>query len=42
MTMVFQVEGAALLEKIQVGDKVKFHAERQDGTIVVTNVQTAP
>lgn len=42
MTMVFQVRNAALLDKIQVGDKVKFHAEKQDGAIVVTDVQTAP
>ena len=41
MTMVFQVRNAALLDKIQVGDKVKFHAEKQDGAIVVTDVQTA-
>lgn len=42
MTMVFQVKDAALLDKVQVGDKVKFHAERQDGAMVVTDVQTAP
>ncbi|MDO9002572.1 MAG: copper-binding protein [Aquabacterium sp.] len=42
MTMVFQVRNAALLDKIQVGDKVKFHAEKQEGAIVVTDVQTAP
>lgn len=41
MTMVFQVRNAALLDKVQVGDKVKFHAEKQDGAIVVTDVQSA-
>lgn len=41
MTMVFQVKDAALLEKVQVGDQVKFHAERQDGAMVVTVLQTA-
>lgn len=42
MTMVFQVKNAELLDKVQVGDKVKFHAEKQDGAIVVTDVQVAP
>ena len=42
MTMVFQIKNAALLDKVQVGDKVKFHAEKQDGAIVVTDMQTAP
>lgn len=42
MTMVFQVRNAALLDKVQVGDKVRFHAEKQDGAIVVTDVQMAP
>lgn len=42
MTMVFQVRNAALLDKVQVGDKVRFHAEKQDGAIVVTDVQAAP
>lgn len=38
MTMVFQVKEAALLDKVKVGDKVKFMAEKADGAIVVTAI----
>ena len=36
MTMVFQVKDASLLDKLEVGSKVKFSAENRDGAIVVT------
>ena len=39
MTMVFQVKDAALLDTLQVGNKVKFRADRTDGAFVVTNIQ---
>ena len=39
MTMVFQVKDKALLDKVKVGDAVKFHAEKQGGAIVVTVIQ---
>ena len=41
MTMVFKVKDAAMLDKVQVGSKVKFKAEKADGAIVVTNVEVA-
>lgn len=39
MTMVFQVADEALLEKLKVGAKVQFVAERIDGKITVTQVK---
>ena len=44
MTMVFQVRDAALLEKLaklNVGDKIKFSAEQQQGAYVVTGAEKA-
>ena len=35
----FELKDAAMLEKVQVGSKVKFKAEKADGAIVVTNVE---
>ena len=42
MTMVFQVKDAALLDKVKMGDKVRFKAEKANGAIVVTDIQSAP
>jgi Cu(I)/Ag(I) efflux system periplasmic protein CusF len=42
MTMVFQVKDATLLDKVAVGDKIKFSAEQQQGAYVVTGVEKAP
>jgi Cu/Ag efflux protein CusF len=42
MTMVFQVQDPALLQKVKVGDKVRFAAEKSGGAIVVTNIEPAP
>lgn len=39
MTMVFKVLDPALLDKVKVGDKVKFNAEKRDGAIVVTAIE---
>ena len=39
MTMVFQVKDPAMLDKVKVGDKVKFSADKIGGAIVVTNIQ---
>lgn len=36
MTMAFQVKDPAMLENLQVGDKLKFKAERINGAFVVT------
>lgn len=39
MTMVFKAADPALLQKLQVGDKIEFAAEKANGAIVVTTVQ---
>ncbi len=41
MTMVFQVKDASLLDRLEVGNKVKFVAENLNGAIVVTALQAA-
>ena len=41
MTMVFQVSDPALLEAVQVGDKVRFSAEKREGAFIVTALQKA-
>lgn len=42
MTMVFQVQDPALLQKVKVGDKVRFAAEKSGGAIVVTDIVPVP
>jgi Cu(I)/Ag(I) efflux system periplasmic protein CusF len=39
MTMVFKVKDAAMLDKLQAGDKVMFSAEKIDGSFTVTVVE---
>ena len=39
MTMVFKAADPAMLQKLQVGDKIEFAAEKTNGAIVVTTVQ---
>jgi Cu(I)/Ag(I) efflux system periplasmic protein CusF len=40
MTMVFKAKSAALLDKLKVGDKVRFTAEQTAaGALIVTDVQ---
>lgn len=41
MTMVFQVKDIALLDKVNVGDKVKFKAEKVASGYVVTKIEIA-
>ena len=41
MTMVFKVRDATLLDKAQVGSKVKFVAASADGEIFVTAIEAA-
>ncbi len=41
MTMVFQVKDAALFDKVQPGDKVKFKVVNEGGAFVVTDIQPA-
>jgi len=42
MTMVFKVADPALLDQVKVGDKVKFAAEKVNGTVTVTAIKPAP
>ena len=39
MTMVFQVTDRALLDKVQVGDKVRFKAQSDNGKLMVSEIQ---
>lgn len=39
MTMVFQVKDAAMLDKLQPGDKVRFKAANDAGKYTVTEIQ---
>lgn len=39
MTMVFKVTDPAMLQKLQVGDKIEFAAEKANGAMVVTSIQ---
>ena len=39
MTMVFQVKDAALLDKAQAGDKIRFKVINEGGAYVVTDIQ---
>lgn len=41
MTMVFQVPDVALLDKVRVGDKVRFAASNAAGKLTVTQLQPA-
>ncbi len=41
MTMVFQVKDAAMLDKVNPGDKIKFCAEKIAGAIIVTDIESA-
>lgn len=41
MTMVFKVKDPAALDTLKVGDKVRFAAEKADGSIVVTQIEAA-
>ena len=41
MTMVFKVKESALMDKVQVGAKVRFRAEKADGGIVVTAMEAS-
>jgi len=41
MTMVFQVKDKTALDKVQVGDKVRFRAETVNGGFVASDIQPA-
>jgi Cu/Ag efflux protein CusF len=40
MTMVFRVQDAGWLDQVQPGDKVRFVAERVNGALTVTQLET--
>lgn len=42
MTMVFQAKDPAVLDQLRVGEKVRFRAEKEGSTYVVTRVEKAP
>jgi Cu/Ag efflux protein CusF len=39
MTMVFQVDDPAMLDKVKPGDKVKFQAEKVGGAFKLTQIE---
>lgn len=39
MTMVFRVVSPTLLNGVKVGDTVKFHVERANGALTITEIQ---
>ena len=41
MTMVFQVSDAALLDKVNAGDKVRFVASNPEGKLTLTQIELA-
>lgn len=41
MTMVFRVNEPAILDKVAVGDKVRFVVEEKSGAYLVTAIETA-
>lgn len=41
MTMVFRVKDPAILDRVKVGDKVRFKAEGSGGVFTVTEIETA-
>lgn len=41
MTMVFKVADPKMLEGLKDGDKVRFHADRVNGSITVTAIEAA-
>jgi Cu(I)/Ag(I) efflux system periplasmic protein CusF len=42
MTMVFQVKDEAMLDKLKVGDKIRFAVEKASSGFVVTEIKPAP
>lgn len=41
MTMVFTAKDKALLDKVKVGDKIRFMVSHEDGKMLVTEIQPA-
>ena len=41
MTMIFRVAEPAMLDKVKVGDKIRFAADKVDGAFTVTAIEAA-
>lgn len=41
MTMAFRVQDPAMLDKVKVGDKVRFAADKMNGNTTVTHIELA-
>lgn len=41
MTMIFAAKDPAMLEKVKVGDKIRFLVTQENGKMVVTEIQSA-
>ena len=41
MTMVFRVQDAGMFDRVKPGDTVRFHAERMNGALIVTQLEAA-
>lgn len=41
MTMIFRAEKPELLKNVKAGDRIRFHAESDKGTLVVTRIEPA-
>lgn len=41
MSMVFTLKDPAQINGLKEGDKVRFHVERENGAMVITNIQPA-
>ena len=39
MTMVFRVKDTAVLDRLKVGDKIRFTADQIDGALVLTRIE---
>jgi Cu(I)/Ag(I) efflux system protein CusF len=39
MTMVFQVKDPSMIDKVKVGDKVKFRADKVNGAFIVMEIE---
>jgi Cu/Ag efflux protein CusF len=42
MTMVFRLKEALSMDKLQAGDKVRFHVEKIEGAYTITDLQGSP
>ena len=40
MTMIFKAKDAAMLDQVKAGDKIKFTAEKVDGALTVTKIES--